>query len=120
VARQARKDVVVDGFRVPRGWNLFVNTYALHRDPAVWDDADRFDPDRFSPERSAGRERWEYLPFGGGPRKCIGDHFAMLEATVVLATLVRALELRSEGEFEIAMGFTTHSATPVTMRVHAR
>ena len=79
-----------------------------------------FDPDRFLPAASAGRSRWQFLPFGGGQRKCIGDHFAMLEATVALATLVRDLVLASEGEFEIAVGFSTHSSVPVPVRVHAR
>jgi cytochrome P450 len=120
VSRQAMRDVVVDGHRIPAGWNLLVNIYALHRDPAAWPEPERFDPDRFLPDRSEGRSRWQFLPFGGGQRKCIGDHFAMLEATVALATLVRDLEFTSEGDFEIEVGFTTRSAVPVPVRVHAR
>ncbi len=120
VGRQAMRDVAVDGHRIPVGWNLVVNIYALHRDPSAWPDPERFDPDRFLPERAEGRSRWQFLPFGGGQRKCIGDHFAMLEATVALATLVRDLELSSEGDFEIAVGFTTRAGGPVPARVRSR
>ena len=67
----------------------------MHRDPALWDDPLTFDPDRFSRERSKGRNRWQYIPFGGGPRSCMGDHFAMLEATLALATIIRAVEISS-------------------------
>ena len=61
--------------------------YALHRDPALWDHPLTFDPDRFSPSKTPRPDRWQYLPFGAGPRSCIGDHFAMLEATLALATI---------------------------------
>jgi cytochrome P450 len=82
VARLAMRDVMVDGWRVPAGSNVVVGIMALHTDPALWPDPQRFDPDRFLPEHSRGRDRWQYLPFGAGPRSCIGDHFAMLEATL--------------------------------------
>jgi len=77
------RDVVVDGFRIRKGTNVVVGCYALHRDPALWDDPEKFDPERFSHERNEGRSRWQYLPFGAGPRSCIGDHFAMLEAALL-------------------------------------
>ncbi len=79
VGRMVMADIEVDGYRLPAGTFAVVAIYALHRDPALWEDPLRFDPDRFSSERSKGRDRWQYLPFGGGPRACIGDHFAMLE-----------------------------------------
>ena len=80
------QDIEVDGHRVEAGTMVAVGIYALHRDPALWDNPLVFDPDRFSPENSKVRDRWQYLPFGGGPRSCIGDHFAMLEATLALAS----------------------------------
>jgi cytochrome P450 len=86
----------------------------MHRDPTLWDSPLEFDPERFSPENSAGRDRWQYLPFGGGPRSCIGDHFAMLEATLALATLVRGVELRSSADdFPVTTPFTAVAAQPV-------
>jgi cytochrome P450 len=121
IGRLAMRDVVVDGFRVPAGTNTVVGCYALHRDPTLWDDPERFDPDRFSPARSQGRSRWQYLPFGAGPRSCVGDHFAMLEATLGLATLVRAAEFRSRSdEFPFALPFTMTAGAPILAEVSAR
>lgn len=121
VGRLAEQEVEVDGFRVPAGANLIVGIFALHRDPALWEEPERFDPDRFLPERSAGRDRWCYLPFGGGPRSCVGDHFAMLEATVALATLVRMLRWESlDAEFPLDFPFTLTAGGPVPARVVRR
>lgn len=116
--RSPTRDIVVDGHRVEAGTIAMVSFYALHRDPALWDDPLFFDPDRFLPERSKGRSRWQYLPFGGGPRSCIGDHFAMLEATLALATIVRAAEIESiDAEFPLETPFTVVAAAPIRARV---
>jgi cytochrome P450 len=116
--RAAVRDIEVDGYRVEAGTLLTVGIYALHRDPALWDHPTVFDPDRFSPESSAGRDRWQYLPFGAGPRSCIGDHFAMLEATLALATIVRCIEIRSvDPVFPMIVPFTTVAAEPIRARV---
>ena len=83
-----------------------------------FEEPERFDPDRFLPERSKGRSRWQYLPFGGGPRSCVGDHFAMLEATLALATVVRAAEIESLDEnFPLATPFTVVAAAPIRARI---
>lgn len=114
-------DIAVDGYRVPAGSLVGVGIYALHRDPALWNRPEEFDPDRFSPAEAAGRNRWQYLPFGGGPRKCVGDHFAMLEATLALATCVRHCEFSSlSTEFPLAVPFTTVAAEPIYARVQQR
>lgn len=119
--RLLKKDVVVDGYRLEAGTMAVVSFYAMHRDPKLWDDPLTFDPDRFLPERSKGRSRWQYLPFGGGPRSCIGDHFAMLEATLALATVVRAARIESlDDDFPLATPFTVVAAEPIGARVHAR
>jgi cytochrome P450 len=93
-SRQAMGDDEVGGYRLPRGWLAFVSPYVLHRLPAYWEDPERFDPERFSPERSASRPKFVYLPFGAGPRQCIGNHFALLEAQVIVAVLARRFQLR--------------------------
>ena len=112
------RDIVVDGYRVEAKTIALVSFYAMHRDPALWADPLRFDPDRFLPERSQGRSRWQYLPFGGGPRTCIGDHFAMLEATLALATIVRAAEVESlDTDFPLDTPFTVVAAAPIRARV---
>ena len=114
VTRTATADIDVDGYRVEAGTELVVGISAMHRDPALWDRPLDFDPDRFSPENSADRDRWQYLPFGGGPRSCIGDHFAMLEATLALATIIRDVEIHSsEDEFPVSTPFTAVAAGPV-------
>jgi cytochrome P450 len=116
--RSPTRDLVVDGYRVEAKTIALVSFYAMHRDPALWEDPLRFDPDRFLPERSNGRSRWQYLPFGGGPRSCIGDHFAMLEATLALATIIRSAEIESLGfEFPVETPFTVVAAAPTRARV---
>lgn len=121
VARMAMQDIEVEGHRIEAGTMVMVGIYALHRDPDLWNEPLVFDPDRFSPENSKGRDRWQYLPFGGGPRSCIGDHFAMLEATLALASIVRMAEIRSlDDDFPVVVPFTTVAAGPVRARVRLR
>ena len=121
LARLATRDTVVDGFRIERGTNLIVGIYALHRDPALWDAPETFDPDRFSAERSRGRDRWQFLPFGAGARSCIGDHFAILEATLGLASLVRRRRVTSlDPVFPLALPFTMTAGGPIPARVETR
>ncbi|STZ33701.1 cytochrome P450 185A4 Cyp185A4 [Mycolicibacterium smegmatis] len=119
--RMLNEEMTVDGYRVEAGTVAIVNFYAMHRSPTLWDAPERFDPDRFSPERSAGRNRWQYLPFGGGPRSCIGDHFAMLEATLALATVIRAVSVESQNtDLPVETPFTVIAAAPVPARVTRR
>lgn len=120
-ARMAMRDVEIDGHRVEAGTLLLFGIMSVQRDPALWDDPLTFDPDRFSPEKSKGRDRWQYLPFGGGPRSCIGDHFAMLEATLALATIIRRVEIRSlDDDFPVETPFTTVAAAPIRAFVKKR
>ncbi len=119
--RMATRDVVVDGYRVPAGTMLAFGRLAVQTNPALWPDPLKFDPDRFSPENSKGIDRWQYLPFGGGPRSCIGDHFAMLESTVALATLIRRFEFDSlAADFPVAVPFTMVAAAPIPAVVRRR
>ena len=121
LARLATRDTVVDGFLIERGTNVLVGVYALHRDPALWDAPETFDPDRFSAERSRGRDRWQFLPFGAGARSCIGDHYAMLEATLGLASLVRRRRITSlDAGFPLALPFTMTADGPIPARVETR
>lgn len=121
IPRSLTQDVDVDGYRLDAGTLVSVSIYALHRDPTLWDDPLEFDPDRFLPERSEGRSRWQYLPFGGGPRSCIGDHFAMLEATLALATVVRTAQIESlSDDFPLETPFTVIAAAPILARIRRR
>jgi cytochrome P450 len=92
-SRQALADDELGGFHLPRGWLAFVIPYVLHRLPAFWRDPAAFDPERFLPERSADRPKFVYLPFGAGPRQCIGSQFALIEAQLTVATLAQRYRL---------------------------
>jgi cytochrome P450 len=93
LSREAVGDDVLGGYRLPRGWMAFIVPYVLHRLPQFWDDPERFDPTRFLPERSANRPKFAFIPFGAGPRQCIGNHFALLEAHLIVATLAQRYRL---------------------------
>lgn len=89
MSRQAVADATIDGHAVKAGTSVLMPIYAIHRHARRWDDPDAFDPERFSPQREAQIPRYQYMPFGAGPRICIGMSFALLEATVMVATMVR-------------------------------
>jgi cytochrome P450 len=92
--RQAREEDDICGNKIRKGTQVLIVPWVLHRHRALWDDPERFDPERFSPERSAGRPRFAYLPFGGGPRICIGAALAMTEASLILATMAQRYRLK--------------------------
>jgi cytochrome P450 len=85
----------VCGVRIPKGATVCIAPWVLHRHTRLWEDPERFDPERFLPERSRGRSRYAYLPFGTGPRVCIGASFAMTEMMLVMATLAQHCRLRT-------------------------
>jgi cytochrome P450 len=84
----------IGGHRIPPHAVLLLSPYVLQRHPAFWEHPERFDPERLTPARAAGRPRFTYFPFGGGPRRCIGQNMAMLEMLVILAMMAQAYELR--------------------------
>jgi cytochrome P450 len=94
IVREARQDVELVQEHIRAGTTIYVPVYALHRHEKLWHEPDRFDPSRFEPEAVKARERFAYLPFGAGPRICIGQSFAQMEATVVLASLLNSFRLR--------------------------
>jgi cytochrome P450 len=102
-ARVAVEADEVAGTRIPAGGMVLISSWILHRHRSLWEDPNRFDPDRFLPERSVGRPRLAYLPFGGGPRVCIGQMLAMNEATLILATLAQRFCLRLRPGYRVAI-----------------
>jgi cytochrome P450 len=72
---------------------IVLSPYITHRHPAFWDSPELFDPERFTQERSASRPHYAYFPFGGGPRVCIGNHFALIEMQLILATVAQRYHL---------------------------
>lgn len=94
IGRDAVADDELGGYHIPKGALILTSPYVMQRDPSLWPEPEKFDPERFLPERSIDRPRFAYFPFGGGQRLCIGQQFAILEATIILATVVRRYELR--------------------------
>jgi len=92
--RMALESDVVSGVRIPKGSTVTIAPWVLHRHSKLWDDPERFDPERFSPDRSRGRSAFAYLPFGLGPRVCVGARFAMTETMLILATIAQHYRLR--------------------------
>ncbi len=92
-SRRALEEDEVDGYRIPAGQIVFMSPFITHRNPKLWDNPEGFDPERFSPERAKGRPRFAYFPFGGGPRQCIGNMFALMEITFAVAVLLRRFRL---------------------------
>ncbi|HVS78518.1 MAG TPA: cytochrome P450 [Steroidobacteraceae bacterium] len=93
--RRVEADDVVCGFRVHRGGSIVISPLVLHRHPAYWKQPDAFVPERWDGEAAEERRpKFAYLPFSGGPRQCIGNHFALMEATLILTTLAQRFEVR--------------------------
>jgi cytochrome P450 len=93
LGREAIAPDEVLGHRIPAGATVLIVPWMLHRKPALWEHPDRFEPERFSPERAAARPRYAYIPFGAGPRICIGAAFAIEEALLILATIAQRYRL---------------------------
>ena len=118
IGRRTGAAGTVGGYRLPAGSVVVISPWVTHRHPGHWPDPDRFDPDRFTPEGEAGRHRYAYLPFGGGPRACIGSHFAMLEAVVATAAVVGSYRLETPpGPVPLATGITLRPAAAVPCAV---
>lgn len=94
VSRQAVRDTVLGGHRIPGGAVLTFSPYVLHRDPRLWSNPERFDPDRFAPDADVKRHKFAYVPFSAGPRGCIGEQFAWTEGVLVTATIAQRRLLR--------------------------
>ena len=121
LARKAIDEDEIHGYRIPAGSGLLVCPYVTHRRTDLWENPEGFDPERFAPGTSGGRPRYTYFPFGGGPRQCIGNNFALMEATLVVATIARRyrLDLMPGQEIEPKASGTLKPGSPVWMVPHA-
>jgi cytochrome P450 len=90
MSRQAVADATLGAQTIRAGTSIVIPIYAIHRHRARWQDPDLFDPARFAPDKEGRISRYQYMPFGAGPRICIGMAFAMIEATAMLATMLQA------------------------------
>jgi cytochrome P450 len=94
ISRNAIADDEIGGYRVRRGTTVMMCSFITHRHRAFWPDPEHFDPERFTAARCGERPAYSYFPFGGGPRVCIGNNFAMTEAQLILATIAQRYRLR--------------------------
>lgn len=122
VTRQPIHDITLGGYPIAKGSTVAISTYAMHHDPKLYPDPERFDPERFTPENEAKLPRMAYLPFGGGPRICIGNSFAMMEARLILATVLQrfSLQLASTKAVRAEQLFTLRPKGGLKMVVHKR
>lgn len=134
-----------DGYKIPAGTDVFLSVYNLHRSPYFWDKPNEFEPERFLVQKgSQGIEGWAgfdpsrspgalypneimsdfaFLPFGGGPRKCVGDQFALMESTIALAMLLQKFDVELKGspeDVELVTGATIHTKTGLWCKLKKR
>jgi cytochrome P450 len=122
IGRRALAELEIGGHRIPRGSVLILSPWLLHHDPRWWPEPERFDLDRWTPAGEASRPRHAYLPFGGGPRRCIGEGFAWQEASIVIRTVAERWRLVPDGELDVRPrpSVTLRPDGPVRMRVEPR
>ncbi|MFO0573022.1 MAG: cytochrome P450 [Polyangia bacterium] len=107
--RTAAREQPLGGFVVPAGAMMLIAPYLTHRLPGLWPDPERFDPERFRPEHVAARPRHAYLPFGFGPRACIGQHFALQEMVLAVAAIAQRFSVRAPAGPEVAVALDAES-----------
>ena len=90
IPRVAVNDYPVGGRRIPAGSLILMSQYLIHHDSRFYEDPEKFDPDRWTPEMEAKLPEYAYFPFGGGPRRCVGEPFAWMEATLIIAMIWRS------------------------------
>ena len=93
VSRKAVEEDEIGGYPIPAGQKIFLSPYVTHRREDLWENPEGFDPDRFAPGTGDDRPRFAYFPFGGGPRLCIGQNFALMEATLIVAMVMQRYRL---------------------------
>jgi cytochrome P450 len=118
ISRRAAEDVTIGAFTLPAGSNVIVSPWVTHRDPRFFPNPESFDPDRWSPEYEQNLPKFAYFPFGGGPRSCIGNSFALMEAAILLASVAQRFEVN------LVAGHKVEPMPSITLRpangVHVR
>jgi carotene epsilon-monooxygenase len=125
IRRASEADTLPGGYAVPAGQDIIISVYNIHHSPAVWDRAEEFLPERFplsEPVPNETNTDYRYIPFSGGPRKCVGDQFALLEAVTALGMLLRRFDfaLVPGQEIGITTGATIHTLNGLYMTVKER
>ncbi|GAB1602238.1 cytochrome P450 3A24-like isoform X1 [Argonauta hians] len=122
--RIVASECVINGWTIPKEANVVFPIYTLHHDPQIWPDPHKFDPERFTAEASEARPPYSYLPFGGGPRMCMGPKFAYLELKLAIVEMVRSYRLlpcpRTEVPVELADNFLLAPKNGIWLKVLKR
>ena len=119
--RTAAEDHEIDGYPIRKGDIVAPVMYTVHRHPEFWSEPERFDPERFDPARSVGRHPMAWVPFGAGPRKCIGQELSLMESTLALAMITQRFELESVGHpVRPKVEITLRPADGVRLRIRRR
>jgi cytochrome P450 len=100
IGRQALDDDEIGGYHIPKGVNTLIPVYAIHRDKRYWDEPEKFIPERFSKEKAKSYHKFLYFPFGGGPRLCIGNNFALMEMQLIVPMILQRYQLRKPKGFQ--------------------
>lgn len=98
--RELAEGLTFDGQDIPKGINVLIPAYAIHRDPKYYENPEKFDPERFTTENKSKRKPFCYFPFSAGPRNCIGQKFAMLEIKSTVSKILRHYELLEVSDFK--------------------
>jgi cytochrome P450 len=122
LGRQALEDCEIGGFHVPRKAQVFMFPWAMHRDSRYFDDPSGFRPERWTEEFASSLPKYAYFPFGGGPRACIGNFFAMMEVVLLLATIGQRFRftLPPNETVELLPAMSLRPKGDLTVRLHAR
>jgi cytochrome P450 len=118
--RDSTAPMTIGGYDLPATTNALSSPWVLHHTARHWPDPERFDPERFRPEAEAARHRYAYLPFGAGPRTCLGNHFAYMEAQLALAAILRRYTFEVLDDDEPEPGATLRPRHGIRVRVRRR
>jgi len=121
-SRKAINDDQLGDYTIPAGSNIFISPYYLHRHPDFWSDAEVYDPQRFTTEAEKQRHKTAYIPFSAGPRRCIGDFFAIVEMQIHFALMLPdfTMEYQADGPIELEPFINLRTRNGLKMKLKKR
>jgi len=119
IGRRAISADSIGGYDIPPKYNVVMPIYVIHHDESIWENAEKFVPERFAPENLKEIHKYAYFPFGGGPRFCIGNNFAIMEMQIILAMIAQRYKLTISPDFKVEMHelITLRSKNPLFVQV---
>jgi len=111
IMRENLAEDIIGGYRIPKGYTFMIPVHTIHHDPRLWEEPYKFKPERFSKENAKSHHRFAYFPFGGGPRQCIGNNFALMEMQLIIVMMLQKFR------FKVTAGFEPQMHPMVTLRM---